>query len=408
MSSTVTKAGPYYATGSISFSSLRSNFRAQVRKDTSSSSETFNSDTAPIKASELLRVTSTSNTNPIVPDCTENRTSGPLSNGISTGSNWKVSQFRNSIKYYYITQSGTDLNYDIDAAGWNTNLNKNILKFMFIDGTCGSNTNATYAAIHSAETYNLTVDVFGTIWGGKGPKGTKASPNAGNGGGALYTESTGGTILVNIRPSALVYGGGGGGAGGQDGTAGAGGACYTRTTYVVSGYCGGCSGCGGGYTINCSGSNYSSYGARRIGGCGAQSGCACWFGWYRGWNCTRTKYTNPTCERYDPYCVSGAPGGVGSDGFDGRGYDNQEPNPLGSATATAGTEGGCPSYGGSGTDGIAGGDGGDWGKDGVGTARAGVTIGNGGTRGRAIGPAGGNYSVTGSINTNTVKGLYNP
>lgn len=69
MTATVSKAGPYYSSGEIKFSSLRSNFRAQVRKETSGGSETFNSDTAQIKASDLRRITSTSNTNPTVPDC---------------------------------------------------------------------------------------------------------------------------------------------------------------------------------------------------------------------------------------------------------------------------------------------------------------------------------------------------
>jgi len=118
MAATVSKAGPYYSSGEIKFSSLRSNFRAQIRKATSSGSETFSSDTATIKASELKRLTVTTNTDPIVPDATENA-------NISTSSNWKLSQFRGSIKYYYITQSGTDLNFDIDAQSWHSNINKN-------------------------------------------------------------------------------------------------------------------------------------------------------------------------------------------------------------------------------------------------------------------------------------------
>ena len=64
MTATVSKAGPYYSSGEIKFSSLRSNFRAQVRKETSGGSETFNTDTAAIKASELLRNTTTTDTSP--------------------------------------------------------------------------------------------------------------------------------------------------------------------------------------------------------------------------------------------------------------------------------------------------------------------------------------------------------
>ena len=65
MAISTTKAGPYYASGAISFSSLRSNFRAQ------NIDGTFNTDTLSIKASELIRVTSQTVTNPTVPDATE-------------------------------------------------------------------------------------------------------------------------------------------------------------------------------------------------------------------------------------------------------------------------------------------------------------------------------------------------
>ena len=85
MTVTVTKAGPYYASGEIKFSDLRRVFRAQQRKQTSSGSETFNTDTASISATELLRVTDTTETNPIVPDSTEN-------SNISTSNNLKLSE----------------------------------------------------------------------------------------------------------------------------------------------------------------------------------------------------------------------------------------------------------------------------------------------------------------------------
>ena len=116
MSLTVSKT-ELFTSGSISFSSLRSSF-----KETSSGS---------ISASELRRDTDVTETDPIVPDSTENRNSGTLSDGISTSNNLKLSQFRNSIKYYYITESGTEINFDIDnptPVDWNTNLDKNINK----------------------------------------------------------------------------------------------------------------------------------------------------------------------------------------------------------------------------------------------------------------------------------------
>ena len=103
MAQATDKAGPYYASGQIKFSSLRSNFRAQSPRSTYGGSDSTATDNHPIKASELLRVTSETNTNPVVPNATENA-------NISTSDDWKTSQFRNSIKFYYIQQSGTDLN----------------------------------------------------------------------------------------------------------------------------------------------------------------------------------------------------------------------------------------------------------------------------------------------------------
>jgi hypothetical protein len=64
MSLTASKVGPYFASGSISFSQLRTNFKK------TSSGEVIPGE---VKASELLRVTDTTNTNPIVPDATEKK-----------------------------------------------------------------------------------------------------------------------------------------------------------------------------------------------------------------------------------------------------------------------------------------------------------------------------------------------
>jgi len=188
MTATVSKAGPYYTSGEIKFSSLRSNFRAQVRKETSSGSETFNADTAAIKASELLKNTTITDTSPKVPDSTENA-------NISTSSNWKLSQFRGSIKYYYITQSGTNLNFDIDSppdsATWNSNLDKNINKFLFVDGTCGSESVSTPAAILNQSACNLTIDTVGNIFGAGGRGG-----GTGSGAPAISGEQGGDALEI--------------------------------------------------------------------------------------------------------------------------------------------------------------------------------------------------------------------
>ena len=53
MSVSVSKAGPFFASGPITFSELRRTFRAQSQKTSSSGSEFFASDVAPISMSEL-------------------------------------------------------------------------------------------------------------------------------------------------------------------------------------------------------------------------------------------------------------------------------------------------------------------------------------------------------------------
>jgi hypothetical protein len=369
MTATVTKAGPYYSTGSISFSSLRSNF-----KETSSGT---------ISASELKRITSTSNTNPIVPDCTENRTSGPLSNGISTGNDLKLSQFRNSIKYYYITQTGTDLNFDIDAQSWNNNLTKNIKKWAYINGTCGTNSTSSFASTFDATAYNLTIDVSGGIYGAGGVGGTSATIAGSAGGGALSVQSTGGNnIVVFVRSGSNIYGGGGGGEKGATGAAGATQTCYS--TYQVT-------------DTSCNPGDAQSYSYAYS----AVIGQNCWWRWCCETQCNDVYGTFTVYNCSHPFSVTGAPGGVGGNGTLGRGYNNQIASLLGSA-GTVGTTGGCPTYGATGYTGETGGDGGDWGNSGGST----TNTGNGGTAGRAI--SGSNYSVDGAIDSNTIRGLYNP
>jgi hypothetical protein len=372
MSATVTKAGPYYTSGSISFSSLRTTFRAQ-QPDGS-----FSSDTSPIKASELRRITSTSNTEPVVPDATENA-------NISTSSNWKTSQFRNSIKYYYITQTGTDDNssspsspgFNIGSQSWNSNLNKNVRKYMYLNGTMGSSNVSQYAAYLKDETHNLRVNVAGGIYGAGGSNGTSGNVSGGNGGPALYVQSTGSEVIVEVSGSANIYGGGGGGEKGRTGDTGSSGTCFYYETYETGTNCGGCPGCGGDERINC----YD------------QGGCNCGKGGCRNTN------RRSTCRRTIYYSVPGAAGGEGGNGGLGRGYNQSRTD---GAAGAAGAAGGCPSLGGSGQQGETGGNGGDWGVSGGNTSNSG----SGGSNGRAI--TGSNYSVTGTINSGTIKGAYQP
>jgi hypothetical protein len=370
MSATVTKAGPYYSTGSISFSSLRTNFRSQQ------SDGSFSSDTLPIKASELRRNTNTSNTNPIVPDATENA-------NISTSSNLNLSQFRNSVKYYYVTQSGTDDNtaslsspgFNIGTQSWNSNLNRNIRKIAYLNGTIGSNNVSQAAAYLSAETYNLTVQVSGGVYGAGGSAGTSSNVSGVTGGPALYVESVGSEVTVEVNNTANIYGGGGGGEKGSTGASGENGTCFTITDYNTSSSCGSCPGCGGDELISC----FS------VGGCNCGKG-----------GCRSTSYQS-TCRRYTPYAVPGAPGGEGGNGGVGQGYNQIRTN---GSSGALGTTGGCPTFGGDGQQGETGGNGGDWGSSGGSTENSG----SGGIGGRAI--AGSNYSVTGTINSATIRGLY--
>ena len=108
MSSAVTKQ-QYSYSGAVKFSDLRRDFA-----ESSSGSIPF---------STYYRATSLSNTNPIVPDATENT-------HVPTSSTIAMSAFKNNttVKRYYVTQSGTDSQLAIHGLSWNGNLDKNIIK----------------------------------------------------------------------------------------------------------------------------------------------------------------------------------------------------------------------------------------------------------------------------------------
>ena len=193
-----------FGSGEIKFSDLRSNFKL-------ASSGT-------LSATELRRVTSTSNTNPIVPDATENAS-------ISTSNNLSLSQFRNSIKYYDLNQTGTDTNLDVDAQTWNSNLSKNIIKRVNINGTCGSTSVGSPALTFDALVYNLYMYVNGSVLGAAGATGS------GTGGNAMSLISSGGAIYLTTNSGSAVYGGGGGGANGATGATGLPGGCHYFNNY---------------------------------------------------------------------------------------------------------------------------------------------------------------------------------
>ena len=217
----VTKQGPYFTSGSISFSQLRSTF-----KETGSGS---------ISASEYRRNTDSNERNPVVPDSTENE-------NISSGSNLSLSQFRNSVKRYYATQSGTDHNLGnsgepglrmgrvkpdgsgIDWSGGGTggrdregssdgNYTRNIQKFISITGTCGSYyTNQPAAQLApGVPVYNTSFTISGQIYGAGGIGGVVANGDGKDGGPAVNIQyDQGGNVSpVNIESSARIWAGGG-------------------------------------------------------------------------------------------------------------------------------------------------------------------------------------------------------
>ena len=163
------------------------------------------------------------------------------------GIDWSIDILRNKIKYYYMTQSGTILNLDLDNpkntssgyADWNNNISKNIVKTLTLNGTLGSNEPRIPATTMDAEVRNMTIKVNGNIYGAGGEGGPYVDQYAltqltgEDGGTALYVKSTATqpktrTINVELNSSSEVYaGGGGGGRGGYGQSGGSGGGTVT-------------------------------------------------------------------------------------------------------------------------------------------------------------------------------------
>ena len=172
-----TTDGPHFTTGAISWSDLRQTFRAQ------NPDGTFNTDNNPISSSDLYRVTTTTLENPIVPDCTENRNNISPGVGVPDTGAFPISRMRNTIKYYFLTQSGTDQNLDLDATpNYNNNLDRNIRKFLTLGGVLGSS-NTNPAGAFNAQAFNLTIEVANNAfilgYGGAGGAGEGRANNFG-------------------------------------------------------------------------------------------------------------------------------------------------------------------------------------------------------------------------------------
>ena len=137
--------------------------------------------------------------------------------------------FVDAVKYYYLQQTGSDnLNLDISAQSWNTNLDNSIRKWFFVDGTIGSTT-ATSAASLSGTVNNLSIkiSVSGAIYGKAGDAGTNGVNGGVGGDGApalsWTATSNNNNYIILLSGSKLYAGGGGGGQGGSGGGGGRGG-----------------------------------------------------------------------------------------------------------------------------------------------------------------------------------------
>ena len=274
-------AGPNITSGTeIKFSTLRKYFLKMKPRSSFTASDTFESETGSVSASQLLRVSSLDSIDdgsieeeyeldsryllPYVPDCTEN-------SNIATENDWKPSQFIGSIKYYYLRQSTSDdLNLDLASQSWNNNLPLTIRKWFFVDGTIGSNTNtdgskslASLIISSTANYLSLKLSSTGRIYGSSGAAGTNGvnEGKGGDGGDAIswIDDNSLYNNYVILHPDSRLYaGGGGGGKGGNGGKGGTGGPGGNHDI--------GCTGIGvGGYSCTENASGGGAGGATKIG-----------------------------------------------------------------------------------------------------------------------------------------------
>ena len=388
MAITVSKDGLYFPAGTndIKWSQLRDTFKREAPSEPQGPGAKGNIIAGAISASDLLRETDRSNENPYVPDCTEN-------NDVGSSTNWKVSQMRDTIKYYWVTATGTNDEFDIDqSASWNNNIDKTIVKRLYVEGDMGTNNTGNYAARLSVRSCNLTIDMKS---GSKayGAGGSGGNPHGANGGDAIrIDDSLHENVRIWVRSGAEIYGGGGGGGKGSTGANGSSGTCWDWDYKTVGSGCGWCGDCGSGW--------------ERYGGCNSGSGCNCaGWGWWYG--CRSNNLSSAQCRQKDYTTIAGGVGGHGGNGGHGRGHNHLS----GSLSGASGQNGtgwaGCGGYDGTGNSGSGGangqtgGSGGTWGEPGYAAG-----VGSGGAAGRAV--SGANYGIHGTINSNTVKGYYQP
>lgn len=173
-----------HQTTNIKFSQLRREFKTISPRTTFSGSDDHSGDTGSVSASELLRNTSLSAVDPVVPDVDEN------SDIVTTSNNWNISGFKNAIKYYYLNQTDIDDNDGEERVGfsvtdptvnsaysgtdflsWRESVSKNIFKKAFIDGVVGS-ISTTKEALSIGndilDINNLVISIGGSVFGSCG------------------------------------------------------------------------------------------------------------------------------------------------------------------------------------------------------------------------------------------------
>ena len=426
MSISVTKTGPYFASGEISWSAMRSNC-----KESSSGS---------ISASELFQNTNIRDINPIVPHCTENNqvtdeftlSSGKyLFSGNST--DWKASLMRNFVKRYTANQSGIDSNLDLglytgnkgldwdgqgvaDAAGSvNGNYTRNIQKIINIAGSATSSDSGTngepggggignekepackLVLPNPMKGINIRLNNSGSIIGAGGKGGnytswqTDSDPGK-DGGTALQVFHEGSEVPTIINNTGQIFGGGGSGEQGAMGFPGSAGQCTSSgssSSIYIGGFYDTCSGGGAGCSAGDSTVGTVCFWQIDCDGDGTFDGsiCATW--------CESTTYwTNNYGSSTTPQPGIGGAGGNGEGTGQPRQNGFQGTNPVQASCSSGSLEGGQVATGGG-----AGGNGGAYGQPGSSTTG---TPGDGGRGGAAI--CGKNYAVTGSTGGTNIKG----
>ena len=392
----------YFTSGEIKFSAIRDTFGDLAGTD--------------VRASDYLRNAGddvdweapgqTKTISPRVPNATENA-------DVSTSTDWEVSDLRDSIVEYNVTQNASTSDEELEFADtnvptWNNNLSKNVNKKFSVEGTIYADEVSKYALTFSDGEYNnLTIDVpdGGKIYGEGGAAG------GGNGGGALYVKNTASydNVSVTIGSNGQIWAGGGGGDNGNSGNSGSTLSCFTNSNHNAS-------------DLDNSGNRREYQASNALSACtaAAPSGSydvqvvtanptdvrnRCRGGGYRrgqGWNSTNkagyecSPNWSLSCSSKIANNIAGGTGGTGGNGGVGQGFSNQS-NPGSGNSGNSGNTNTCAATGANsvGNDGNSGSSGGTWGvgasnggNAGFALLKQGTAINQGQTANNVKGPVG--------------------